>query len=84
MPWNSEKLSYFKAHELSWTVNELCNRILRMRNSCPPIYTPIYTCELFEKIIFLQSLAPKWNTSGKKHTHTQTDDKTTEIRDIKL
>ena len=35
--WNSKKLSNFKAHELSWTVNELCARIPRVPSLCPPI-----------------------------------------------
>ena len=28
MFWNSEKLSNFKAHELKWTVNELCTCLI--------------------------------------------------------
>ena len=32
---NSEKLLNFKAHELQWTVYELCTCILRVRSSCP-------------------------------------------------
>ena len=35
--WISEKVSNFKAHELSWTVNELCTRILRVPSLWPPI-----------------------------------------------
>ena len=35
--WNSEKSSNLKAHELSWTFNELCTRILIVPSSCPPI-----------------------------------------------
>ena len=35
--WNSENLSNFKAHELSWTVNKLFTRILRVFSSCPAI-----------------------------------------------
>ena len=57
--WNSEKLSNLKAHELSWTVNELCTRFLRVPSSYPPI-THIHTGKLSEKIIVLQSLAPKY------------------------
>ena len=34
---NSEKLSNFKAHELSWTVKKFGTRILRVSSSCPPI-----------------------------------------------
>ena len=71
--WNSEKWSNLKAHELSWTVNELCNRFLRVPSSYLPI-THIHTGKLSEKIIVLQSLAPKYNTSNK----------TTETRNIKL
>ena len=33
----SEKLSYFRAHNLSSTVNKLCTRILRVPSSCPVI-----------------------------------------------
>ena len=77
--WNSEKLSNFEAHELSWTVNELCTLIPKVPSLCPPM------AHIF---ILLQSLAPKWKTSDKKtkktHTHTRRSDKTTEIRNIKL
>ena len=34
---NSEKVSNFKAHELSWTVKKFGTRILRVSSSCPPI-----------------------------------------------
>ena len=84
--WDLENLSNFKAHELSWTVNLLCTRILRLPSSCPPI-AHIHTST--EKIILLLSLAPKWNASKKTKTttkkkQTHTSNKTTEIKNIKL
>ena len=60
MFWNSEKLWNFEAHKLSWPVNELCTRILRVLSSCPAI-AHIYSQTLW-KIIFLYSLA-----QGKKN-----------------
>ena len=69
--WNSEKLSNFKAHKLSWTVNELCIRIVRVSSLCPPIAHSSYSPP---KFILLQFLAPKCNTRDKKrekNTHTQ-------------
>ena len=69
--WNSEKLLNFKAHKLSWTVNELCIRIVRVSSLCPPIAHSSYSPP---KFILLQFLAPKCNTRDKKrekNTHTQ-------------
>ena len=68
--WNSEKWSNFKAHELPWTVNELCTRILRVPSSCPPVAH--INRWILKKIILLQYLAPTCNTStNKKKNHTQ-------------
>ena len=48
-----------------------------------------YTGEISEKIILLQSLAPKWNTSNKKkqktkNTHTHTDPQATRQRKLEI
>ena len=82
MFWNSEKQSNFKAHELSWTVNELCTRILRVSSSCPPL-THIHRWTLWKNhpAVFSSKMQHKRHNT---HTHRRTSDKKTEIRNIKL
>ena len=83
MLWNSEKQSNFKAHELSWTVNELCTRILRVSSSCPPL-THIHRWTLWKNhpsAVFSSKMQHKRHNT---HTHRRTSDKKTEIRNIKL
>ena len=36
--WNLEKLSNFKAHELTWTVNELCTCLITDERRWSNIY----------------------------------------------
>ena len=75
MFWNSEKLSNFKAHKLSWTVNELCTRILRVPSSCPPI-AHIHRWALRKNhpfAVFSFKMQHMWHE--KKHTHKQQDNR---------
>ena len=51
MFWNSKRLLNFKAHEFSWTANEL-RTLVRVPSSCPTT-AHIYTGKLSEKIILL-------------------------------
>ena len=67
--WNSEKLSNFKAHKLSWTVSELCTRILRVTSSCPPIAN-IHKWTLWKNHPSA-GFSSKMKHNKKKHTHTQ-------------
>ena len=75
MFWNSEKLSNFKAHKLSWTVNELCTRIPRVPSSCPPI-AHIHRWTLRKNHPFAV-FSSKCNTCDKKkkHTHKRQDNR---------
>ena len=69
--WNSEKLSNFKAHELWWTINELCTGILRVPSCCLPI-AHIHKRTLLKNhpsAVFSFKMQHK---RQNKHTHTQT------------
>ena len=73
--WNSGKLSNFKANELSWAVNELCTRILRVPSLCPPI-AHIQSLTLWKNhpsAVFSSKMQHKQHKKKKKnkHTHTQ-------------
>ena len=74
MLWNSEKLSNFKAHELSWTVNELCTGILILSSSCPPI-AQIHRWTLWKihpSAVFSSKIQHRWQKKTHTHTHTPT------------
>ena len=69
--WNSEKLSNFKAHELWWTINELCTGILRVPSCCLPI-AHIHKRTLLKNhpsAVFSFKMQHK---RQNKHTHTHT------------
>ena len=73
---NSEKLLNFKAPELSWTVNELHTRILRVPSSCTPIahihsYTSLW--KNHPSAVFSSKMKHKRQKNPKQHTHKQQD-----------
>ena len=97
--WNAERLSNFKVHKLSWTVNELCTYLIIYEKKSSNIY------KISKKLAKLNSLIEKKLcillqsftsfaiyatlhfsvvSSSKKQTHTHSSDKTTEIRNIQL
>ena len=51
--WNSEKLSNFKVHKLSWTVNELCTYLIIYEKKSSNIY------KISKKLAKLNSLIEK-------------------------
>ena len=70
--WNSEKLSNFKAHKLSWTVSELSTRILRVTSSCPPIAN-IHKWTLWKNHTSAGFSSKMKHNKKKTHTHKQED-----------
>ena len=89
--WNSEKLSNFKAHELWWTINELCTGILRVPSCCLPI-AHIHKRTLLKNhpsAVFSFKMQHKrqnkhTHTNTHTHTHTHTNDFTNVLQKISI
>ena len=63
--WNSEKLSNFKTHDYSWTINESCSGILIVATSCSPI-AHIHRWNLWKKQTKKQTKKQKKKKTKKK------------------
>ena len=70
--WNSEKISNFKAHELSWTLIEFCNRILRVPSPCPAI-AHIYRWTLWKNHTSVVFSTKKHKTKQKQKKQKRQD-----------
>ena len=82
--WISGKLSSFKAQELSWTVNELCTRILRVLSSCPHI-THIHRRQVNSlKKIILDKSNRKKKKQRKKEKEKKTYPQATRQRKLEI
>ena len=68
---NSEKVSNFRAQELSWNVNELCTRILRVTSFRPPIaHTHTWTLwKNHPSAVFSSKIQNATHVTKKTHTH---------------